>query len=171
LVAQGSNQVNITQVSDVQNILNSLQSQTSSQVQNFPSNVQQSVEDILWSLSPIDKSTAQYFYRIAQNISNGGNVSAILSPELEKLTTSSLSPDKVAQLLSNSDLKDFGKFYIQRFESNEELDKYISHPDYGWGGMPGICFGFKVMENSQNDYEVELTFNDLPPSRYDSIPD
>lgn len=36
--------------------------------------------------------------------------------------------------------------------------------------MPGICFGFKVMEHDYHDYEVELMFNDLPPSRYDSVP-
>ncbi len=53
---------------------------------------------------------------------------------------------------------DFGNFYIKRFESNADLDNYIQDPGYGWGDLDGICFGFKVIENSKNDYEVELMF-------------
>ena len=48
---------------------------------------------------------------------------------------------------------------MQRFQSNEELDNYIGDPDYGWSDKkPGVCFGFKVIENQKNDYEVELMF-------------
>ena len=72
-------------------------------------------------------------------------------------------------LSSNSEYHDFGNFYLKRFESIEELDAHIEHPDYGWG-TPGICFGFRVFEHSDNDYEGELIFNDLPPRRYNSIP-
>jgi len=100
----------------------------------------------------------QYLFRVAQNLSNGGNISSILSPELERLSKETLSTDKLNLLSKNSNFKDFGKFYLQRFESNEALDNYISSADYGWGDKKGVCFGFKVIENRKNDYEVELMF-------------
>ena len=96
---------------------------------------------------------------MAQNLSNGGNVSTIFSPELDRFSTSTISPQKLSLLAQNSNYKDFGKFYMRRFQSNEELDNYIGDPDYGWSDKkPGVCFGFKVIENQKNDYEVELMF-------------
>lgn len=88
----------------------------------------------------------QYLFRVAQNLTNGGNLSSILSPELEKLTKDTLSRQKISLLSQNSNYNDFGNFYLQRFESNEELDNYIGAPDYGWNeNKPGVCFGFKVI--------------------------
>lgn len=67
--------------------------------------------------------------------------------------------------------KQFGKFYLQAFSSQEELDEYLVHEQYGWeDDRPGICFGFQVHEHADNDYEVELMFNDLWPSRIRSLP-
>lgn len=63
-----------------------------------------------------------------------------------------------------------GELKLKRFGSNEDLDKYISDENYGKAEKPGICFGFKVMEHAKNDYELELIFNDLPPSFLMSIP-
>jgi hypothetical protein len=38
--------------------------------------------------------------------------------------------------------------------------------------MPGICYGFTVHENqTANDYELELFFNDQLVLEYRSIPD
>lgn len=63
-----------------------------------------------------------------------------------------------------------GELRLKRFESNEDVDKYISDERYGFAEKPGICFGFKVVEHAKNDYELELVFNDLPPSWLTSIP-
>lgn len=94
---QGNILINGTQISEIQNILNELS------VQSTVNNVQ--TEDIFWSLSPISKSTAQYLFAVAQNLSNGGNISAILSPELEKFTQSTLGTRKIDMLTEGSEYK------------------------------------------------------------------
>jgi hypothetical protein len=54
----------------------------------------------------------------------------------------------------------------------EELDAYIEYKDFGYSeDHPGICFGFSVKENADNDYELELFFNDFYiVADYQSIP-
>lgn len=42
----------------------------------------------------------------------------------------------------------FGKFKLQSFDSQSELDTYIGREDYGFNPeVPGICFAFAVNEN------------------------
>ena len=41
---------------------------------------------------------------------------------------------------------------------------------YGKDDHLGVCFGFKIIENAKNDYELELMFNDLWPVRYRGLP-
>jgi hypothetical protein len=65
----------------------------------------------------------------------------------------------------------FGEFKLVPFDSMEDLDAYIQHPKYlERGGPEGICFGFTVKEFADNNYELELMFNDLMPFRYKSLP-
>jgi hypothetical protein len=64
----------------------------------------------------------------------------------------------------------FGNYNLKAFSSHEELDSYISHPNYGDSDRPGICWGFQVREHADNDYELELMFNDLWPVRTRSLP-
>ena len=51
---------------------------------------------------------------------------------------------------------------FRAFDSNDELEAYISSPLIGSGPeFDQVCFGFKVIENdSKNKYELELFFND-----------
>ena len=66
---------------------------------------------------------------------------------------------------------DFGEFELRPFESKDELWAYISHPEYELNmDRQGICFGFHIIENSQNDYELDLYFNDLFPTNIRSLP-
>lgn len=65
----------------------------------------------------------------------------------------------------------FGDFRVQRFNSSEELEAYLLLPEYGRSAdIPAVCFGYSVIENASNDYEVELMFNDLWPPEYRGIP-
>jgi hypothetical protein len=57
----------------------------------------------------------------------------------------------------------FGNFTIKNFSSIEELYAYIGDEDYGEYVKPAICFGFKIVQNSINNFELELFFNDLWP--------
>ena len=60
---------------------------------------------------------------------------------------------------------------MQKFDSREQLDDYIVDQSYAKeDGLTGICFGFTVKEFSDNDYELELIFNDLWPSKMKSLP-
>ena len=56
-----------------------------------------------------------------------------------------------------------GNFSIKRFESNEELDEYIAHPDFGrTADRQAVCYGFKINEDENGQkYELELMFNDM----------
>ena len=61
---------------------------------------------------------------------------------------------------------------FRAFDSNDELESYISSPLIGSGpDYDQVCFGFKVIENdSKNKYELELFFNDLRPRWLETIP-
>jgi hypothetical protein len=57
------------------------------------------------------------------------------------------------------------------FETQKDLDDYISHPEYGKDpDRPAVCFGLTVHENSPSKYELELFFNDAIVLDYRSIP-
>lgn len=64
-----------------------------------------------------------------------------------------------------------GNFTIKYFKSNDELINYIEQPEYGLAESPAVCFGFKIIENSNTNYEIELFFNDLDPRYLMSLPD
>ena len=68
--------------------------------------------------------------------------------------------------------KHLGAFEFRAFESQEELDAFIEHEDYGRAeDRPGVCFGFSVTENeAKSKYELELQFNDFWIDDYNSIP-
>jgi hypothetical protein len=51
------------------------------------------------------------------------------------------------------------------------LDEYISADEYGSPEKPGVCFGLTVHKKAENDYELELFFNDAIVLDYRSIPD
>jgi len=63
-------------------------------------------------------------------------------------------------------------FQHKEFASKEELDAYIEHPDHGYDEVnrPGVCFALTMHEHAQNDYELELFFNDAIVLDYRSIP-
>lgn len=61
----------------------------------------------------------------------------------------------------------FGQFEVRKFETTQALEDYIVKDE---DPNQGICFGFKIMENSDEDYELELFFNDLWPDTSISIP-
>jgi hypothetical protein len=63
-----------------------------------------------------------------------------------------------------------GNFTLQAFDSQDVLWDYISDTDYGLPEKPAVCFAFQILENSQTDYEIELFFNDLWPTYYQSLP-
>ena len=61
------------------------------------------------------------------------------------------------------------------FSTQEELDQYIAHPDYGFDAEnhPAVCFAFRLKEFDsvkRNNYELELFFNDANVLDYRSIP-
>jgi hypothetical protein len=60
-------------------------------------------------------------------------------------------------------------FKLKEFPSKKALDSHISHSKHG-SEKPGICFAFTVHERSENDYELELFFNDHPIKAYQSLP-
>ena len=63
-------------------------------------------------------------------------------------------------------------FYLKEFESKEELDEYIAHPDYGHGkDRPGVCIGMTLKEKAKNDFEFEIFANDAVVLDYRSLPD
>lgn len=67
--------------------------------------------------------------------------------------------------------KNVGNFQFKAFDSNAELDAYISSPDVGDEDHEGICFAFAIHENdAQNKYELELFYNDLWPGWLNAIP-
>ena len=54
-----------------------------------------------------------------------------------------------------------GNFTFQEFDSQEELDEYFMHPEYGRAeGREGICFAFSVIQEADNKFEVEIQMND-----------
>ena len=68
------------------------------------------------------------------------------------------------------------KFKFKEFDTREQLEEYLQHADYGFdkqkpGSREGICFGFTVHEHKENDFELELFFNDAIVLDYRSIPD
>jgi hypothetical protein len=47
---------------------------------------------------------------------------------------------------------------VEEFDSKDALFDYISNGKYGQPDHPGICFGFRVFENTLINYELELFF-------------
>ena len=64
------------------------------------------------------------------------------------------------------------RFFMQEFSTKDELEKYISHENYGYDPEthPAICFAFEMKENDKNKYELDLMFNDQIVLDYRSIP-
>ena len=50
---------------------------------------------------------------------------------------------------------------MKEFNSTDQLFSYIKAEEYGSDSMPAICFGFKIIENSISDYELEMMFYDI----------
>jgi sulfur relay (sulfurtransferase) complex TusBCD TusD component (DsrE family) len=50
------------------------------------------------------------------------------------------------------------------------LDEYIQDAEYGYE-KDAVCFAFTLHERENNDYELELFFNDAVVLDYRSIPD
>ena len=51
-----------------------------------------------------------------------------------------------------------------------ELQNYIGSKNYGQTDTPAVCFGFQITEASRNQFELDLVFNDLWPTKYRSLP-
>lgn len=77
----------------------------------------------------------------------------------------------VSILGAEGETAQLGNFTFREFESTDALFAYIADGQYGYPDMPAVCFGFKVIEYSESDYELELFFNDLSPREYTAIPD
>ena len=57
----------------------------------------------------------------------------------------------------NPDGLAIGNFTFKAFDTQEELDEYFLHEEYGVAeGREGICFAFSVIEEAQNKFEVEI---------------
>ena len=60
----------------------------------------------------------------------------------------------------NPDGLAIGNFSFVEFDTQEELDEYFLHPNYGRvEGREGICFAFSLIEQG-NKYELEIQMND-----------
>jgi len=53
-------------------------------------------------------------------------------------------------------------YEFKTFENKAAIDAYISDANYfnATAGFPGICFGYEITENSDNDYSVDIYMND-----------
>jgi hypothetical protein len=56
-----------------------------------------------------------------------------------------------------------GNFTLVPFDTQEELDEYIAHPEMGFNAeRPAVCYAFKIHEDEKKQkYELELFFNDM----------
>lgn len=85
--------------------------------------------------------------------------------------------DSQINLLSGSDrlIKKLSfpslKFKLKGFKTQDAMDDYIAADTYGSKGSPGVCFGLTVHNKADNDFELELFFNDAVVLDYRSIPD
>ena len=54
-----------------------------------------------------------------------------------------------------------GDFYFQSFESQEIIEDYIKHPDYGLvEDRPGICFAFDIHQKAEQKFDVTFMQQD-----------
>ena len=68
--------------------------------------------------------------------------------------------------------RNFGRFRLQAFDSQAELDAYIADERIGVSDdFDAVCFAFSVHENeAKNKYELELMYNDMWPGWLRAIP-
>lgn len=85
-------------------------------------------------------------------------------------SSSSFFKGASTQVSDKIQLQDWA-YELKQFESKDELFTYISDKDFGTDQKPAVCFGFTVHENSKNDIELELIFNDFyAVTEFQSIP-
>ena len=51
-------------------------------------------------------------------------------------------------------------YTYQRFESHQAILDYIAADGYMDKMTPGVCFGFSLTEKGNDDYKLEMIFND-----------
>lgn len=52
-------------------------------------------------------------------------------------------------------------FHLAPFESQEAIEAYIAHPDYGnVASRPGICWAFDIDQKGDRDFEASLLLMD-----------
>ena len=51
-------------------------------------------------------------------------------------------------------------FTVKKFESHEDMIAYVAAPDYMQNqDNPGLCFGFSIVENSDDDIDLKMAFS------------
>lgn len=86
-----------------------------------------------------------------------------LSVQEQKLTTIALRNTELRDRVFRNDnpFKMLINFRYLKFETEEKLMEYVRDPNYMTNrSYPGICFGFGVQENSDQDYQVKMFFTD-----------
>lgn len=107
----------------------------------------------------------------AQMIRNYASAVGNINISFVDANSTEIYDEAVSAVFGKLAMQYFGDFRVQRFNSSEELEAYLKHPEYGRNAdIPAVCFGYSVIENKSNDYEVELMFNDLWPPEYRGIP-
>jgi ATP-binding cassette, subfamily A (ABC1), member 3 len=76
-------------------------------------------------------------------------VSAFISPAQKKLLED-------AGFSSSIDVN----FTVKPFENHEQMIEYVRSPDYMQTvNNPGLCFGFSIIESSDDDIELKMAFS------------
>lgn len=51
-------------------------------------------------------------------------------------------------------------FTIKPFNSHQEMHDYVASPDYMQSkSNPGLCFGFSIIENNDDDIDLKMMFS------------
>lgn len=74
-----------------------------------------------------------------------------------------------SRVLEKQGASDFGAFKLKPFETKEDLGNYYSHPDHGYA-FDGLCFGFAIKEDDDENVELEIMGNDFKPENMQMLP-
>ena len=51
-------------------------------------------------------------------------------------------------------------FTVKKFDSHQQMIDYVASPDYMQNkDNPGLCFGFSIIENSDDDIDLKMAFS------------
>ncbi len=56
------------------------------------------------------------------------------------------------------------------FSDNDEINKYLTHVNYGTTDKPYMCYAIVFTQNSNNQYSYYIRYNDSGPNSIDEVP-